>query len=73
MMPDVDGFQLLHELKADPSTRDIPVIIVTSRHLDDIERASLLQLAVSVLNKATMSRESALACIQQAMQRAEAA
>jgi hypothetical protein len=29
MMPDMDGWQVLGELKADPSTREIPVIMVT--------------------------------------------
>jgi CheY-like chemotaxis protein len=29
MMPDMDGWQVLGELKADPATREIPVIMVT--------------------------------------------
>jgi signal transduction histidine kinase/CheY-like chemotaxis protein len=29
MMPGVDGWQVLRELKADPETRDIPVVMVT--------------------------------------------
>jgi CheY-like chemotaxis protein len=29
MMPDKDGWQVLHDLKADPATRHIPVILVT--------------------------------------------
>lgn len=29
MMPDKDGWQVLHDLKADPLTRDIPVIMIT--------------------------------------------
>jgi CheY-like chemotaxis protein len=31
MMPDVDGFAVLETVKANPATRDIPVIIVTAR------------------------------------------
>ena len=33
MMPEMDGYTVLEELKSDPETRDIPVIFVTS--LDD--------------------------------------
>ena len=29
MMPDIDGWQVLHALKTDPLTRDIPVILVS--------------------------------------------
>ncbi|NQW10137.1 MAG: diguanylate cyclase [Alphaproteobacteria bacterium] len=37
MMPDLDGFEVCRRLKADPKTRDIPVIFVTS--LDDADGA----------------------------------
>jgi CheY-like chemotaxis protein len=29
ILPDVDGWQVLHQLKADPATRDIPVVALT--------------------------------------------
>jgi putative two-component system response regulator len=35
MMPDMDGYEVLEKLKADPATRDIPVIFVTA--LTEIE------------------------------------
>jgi len=31
MMPGLDGFQLLREIRAEPSTRDIPVILLSAR------------------------------------------
>ena len=34
MMPRKDGFQVLQELKADPSTRDIPFMMLTAKAQD---------------------------------------
>ena len=41
MMPKVSGFQVCRQIKADPATRDIQVLMVTALHeLADIERAA---------------------------------
>ncbi len=32
MMPDIDGYEVCRQLKADPATHDIPVIFLTARH-----------------------------------------
>jgi CheY-like chemotaxis protein/signal transduction histidine kinase len=52
-LPDVDGFTVLDRLKRDPSTRHIPVHVISS--LKERERA-LRQGAISYLNK-PVSRE----------------
>jgi CheY-like chemotaxis protein len=40
MMPKVSGFEVCRRLKADPATRDIPVVMVTAlSEVSDIERA----------------------------------
>lgn len=31
MMPDMDGWEVYQQMKAEPSTRDIPVIVVTAK------------------------------------------
>ena len=39
-LPKIDGFEVLRELKADPRTRPIPVVMLTSSNIDsDIARA----------------------------------
>jgi DNA-binding response OmpR family regulator len=46
MMPDMDGFQVVKELRADPETAEIPIIMITAR--DDLDaRAEGMRLGVS--------------------------
>jgi CheY-like chemotaxis protein len=46
MMPDMDGPATLAELRADPTTRDIPVLFLTAK-TQAAERARLGQLGVA--------------------------
>jgi len=41
MMPEMDGFAVVNELKQDPSTADIPVIVVTAKELTPAEKDRL--------------------------------
>ncbi|HJQ74930.1 MAG TPA: ATP-binding protein [Gaiellaceae bacterium] len=66
-MPDLDGVEVLRRLKADPATRDIPVVIVTSKPLDEAERRALLEQAVAILSKDLVSRESTVGAVDEAM------
>jgi len=44
MMPDVDGWEVYHQLKADESTRDIPVIVITAK-AQNIDKVLALHIA----------------------------
>lgn len=45
-MPDMDGFQLYEQLKIDPKTRNIPVILLTAKVLSsDRQRFAELEVA----------------------------
>jgi len=35
ILPDIDGYEVLQQLKADPTTRDIPVILKTAAHVEE--------------------------------------
>ncbi len=52
VMPGMRGEEVLEELKADPGTRDIPVVVITSQALDADARAALAARAVAVVSKA---------------------
>jgi signal transduction histidine kinase/ActR/RegA family two-component response regulator len=69
VMPGMDGRQVLKELSADPTTRDIPVVILTSSAIDATQRAELLAHADDVLSKATMSRKTLCEAVQAAIAR----
>lgn len=42
IMPDMDGYQVCRQLKADPETAEIPIIFVTAKELDDEQRGLAL-------------------------------
>jgi signal transduction histidine kinase/CheY-like chemotaxis protein len=54
-MPGVNGFQVLERIAADPATRGIPVVVLTSKALTAAERATLESHAAAVLSKDVLS------------------
>jgi len=44
MMPDIDGWDVYHQIKSDEMTRDIPVIVITAKALN-IDKVLGLQVA----------------------------
>ncbi len=55
MMPEVDGFQILGTLKADPRTAHVPVVIVSAKSLSQDEAAYLQRMSDSVWLKGSFS------------------
>ena len=55
---------------ADPTTRGIPVIIATSKDLDEEERARLAAHTSAIVSKDKLSREVALTRIREALSKA---
>jgi CheY-like chemotaxis protein len=70
LMPGMSGFEVLKRLKSDAETRDIPVIIHTSKILDEEERQILAEAAEAVLVKGNKSREAAIAQVRDALAKA---
>jgi two-component system response regulator VicR len=44
MMPDMDGWEVYQQLKADENTRDIPVIVITAK-AQNIDKVLALHIA----------------------------
>ena len=66
-MPEMSGFEVLERLKSDPRTRDIPVIVITSKLVEPEERQFLDGKVVTILSKAAASREALIGSIQQVL------
>lgn len=70
VMPQMTAFEVLDELKCDPRTRSIPVIVNTSKDLSDDERGRLAADTQAVLSKQSLSREIAISRIREALEKA---
>ena len=70
VLPNETAFEVLDELKGDLRTRRIPVIVSTSKTLDDDERRRLAADTAAILSKQTLSREIAIARIREALEKA---
>lgn len=66
-MPDMDGFQVLERLRSDPKTAGIPVIINSSRILQNPEAQKIAGRVAAILSKHSASRADLLAAIRAAL------
>lgn len=62
-MPGMSGQEVLGALRADPSTRGIPVVVYTSLDLDDASLGELEAAGAVVVSKASSSRSEAAASL----------
>ena len=71
-MPEVDGERVLVELRRDPRTAHVPVVVHSSRVLDAPGRARLEALQASVLDKSRTSRDALLRAMTSAAEKVAA-
>jgi signal transduction histidine kinase/DNA-binding response OmpR family regulator len=64
MMPVMDGFQFLTTVKADERFKDVPIIVVTAKELDDEDRKRLNGHVAQVLQKGSYGRAELLSEIR---------
>jgi threonine synthase len=60
MLPGMDGFQVLDQLKTDEALRDVPVIVVTAKDLTSAEHERLVGQVESLLQKGSFIDEQFL-------------
>jgi CheY-like chemotaxis protein len=66
MLPEMDGFEVVHRLSLNPDWRNIPVILLTARDLSHEERRALDIGAARIIQKGNFSRDELLAEIRMA-------
>jgi len=59
VMPEVDGFEVLYQLRANPATQSIPVIVATSKTLSHEERQQLVGQVMAIFPKEKLNDNSA--------------
>ncbi|SFM20264.1 response regulator [Methanolobus profundi] len=64
MMPKVDGFDVISELKKHPETIDIPIIVCTAKDLEAYEKEQLDRDVSFVMQKGIFSKQDLLGCIK---------
>ena len=60
MMPEMDGFQFMQELRARPDCRDIPVIVITAKDLTVEDHRRLNGEVSKIIQKGATSIEQLL-------------
>ena len=67
-MPDMTGYEVVDELKARPETKDIPIVIVTSRTLSHTERQRLSERCAGIINKTSLNESSGADMIRRTLE-----
>ncbi|MBK7865057.1 MAG: response regulator [Archangiaceae bacterium] len=70
LLKEMTAFDVLDDLKSDPRTRGIPVVIITSHVLDAGERERLAANTEAIVSKEALSRELAINRIRDALHKA---
>ncbi len=60
MMPGIDGFEVARRLKENPSTRDIPILILTAKDLNVDDKLRLAGKVETFIQKSHFAREDLL-------------
>ena len=71
MMPEVDGFAVLEDLKREPDTRNIPVIVITAKELTEEEHRQLSGQVEVLLRKGLFTEQELLDDLGKSLSRIE--
>ncbi len=64
MMPEMDGFELIHELRQNQAWRELPVVVLTAKELTSLERQKLQGHVERIFQKGSCSSDDLLTELQ---------
>jgi CheY-like chemotaxis protein len=67
LMPDVDGFAVLEQVKSNPDTRSIPIVVVTAKDLTDEDHKQLNSRIATLIQKGVLNKEELLEDVARAL------
>lgn len=65
MMPEVDGFAVVEQLRHNEAWRKIPVIVITAKELTTVERQQLQRSVQQIWQKGQLNQERLLASVRE--------
>jgi CheY-like chemotaxis protein len=66
-MPGLSGLQVIDQLEADPTTRDIPIVVSTVRRLTSDEEQNLRRRGVTLMSKESLGHHDGAAAMRRAL------
>ena len=73
MMPEVSGFDVVEALRADPRTRDTPIMILTARHLSEADKRLLNGHVSTILSRGSVGASDMVELLQELVNKRSAA
>ncbi|MEM7021370.1 MAG: response regulator [Pseudomonadota bacterium] len=70
LMPEMDGFEFLTEMRSDPALRDLPVVVITSADLSEADRQRLNGGVERVLQKSDFAPDALLSEVRSLVEKA---
>jgi CheY-like chemotaxis protein len=64
LMPEMDGFEVIRRVKANPRCKDIPIIVVTAKDLTDSDRRFLHRSVDKIIQKSSFTSKNLMKAVQ---------
>jgi CheY-like chemotaxis protein len=64
MMPEMDGFEFMQELRQRPDCRLVPVVVITAKDITEEDRMRLNGEVARILRKSNLSMKELVAEVQ---------